>query len=417
MYTVARLLDWTHLFGATHSRKVIDEFARWTADELDYMVEARQAVLLWEHAQGDRYERIARVYRDYTTSRVLTTELIEGIPLIEIMIARRIGDQAYLDALAAAGHDLDRIVRRLDWNMLNQVFVFGYFHADLHPANLFVLPGDAIGYVDFGIVGQLPNRVRDSLTRYSWLLFRGDVEGAVRELMRWLAPGPETDSQTARTQLIRVHQAFLYDTVAGRTRVTEGAPGPARNPTDNPYSRLAVDILATMREHHLALSQSIVAYLKMLVTLGALRHQLAIEYDLQENVRQFVRRLARQQGMAWLDPRRSVDRVFAGAARVQRALEFVEFLEGQEAFIVEAQGTLFGFRRRIRNVRRRLVSLGVAVLVVGGLLYVVLAYPDDTRRMIPRDMPYPFLHYGLLALLVILVVVLIGNIRNMGDDQ
>ena len=63
--------------------------------------------------------------------------------------------------------------------MLNQVYVFGYFHADLHPANLFVLPGDAIGYVDFGIVGQLPDRVRDSLTRYSWLLFRGEVESAV----------------------------------------------------------------------------------------------------------------------------------------------------------------------------------------------------------------------------------------------
>ena len=77
--------------------------------------------------------------------------------------------------------------------MLNQVYVFGYFHADLHPANLFVLPGDAIGYVDFGIVGQLPDRVRDSLTRYSWLLFRGEVESAVLELMRWLAPGPATD--------------------------------------------------------------------------------------------------------------------------------------------------------------------------------------------------------------------------------
>ena len=64
----------------------------------------------------------------------------------------------------------------LDWNMLNQVYVFGYFHADLHPANLFVLPGDAIGYVDFGIVGQLPDSVRESLTRYSWLLFRGEVE-------------------------------------------------------------------------------------------------------------------------------------------------------------------------------------------------------------------------------------------------
>src|SRR3954449_180269 len=241
MYGVTWLLDWTRLFGGTRSREVIDEFAQWTADEVDYLVEARQAVLLHEHARGDRFERIARVYRDYTTSRVLTTELIEGIPLIEVMIAKRDGDHAYLDELAAAGHDLDRIVRHLDWNMLNEVFVFGFFHADLHPANIFVLPGDAIGYVDFGIVGQLPNRIRESLTRYSWLLFRGDVEGAIRELIRWLAPGPATDSAAAQRQLIRIHQAFLYDTVASRSRFTEGAPGPARNPNDNPYSRLAVD--------------------------------------------------------------------------------------------------------------------------------------------------------------------------------
>ena len=417
MYGTSWLLDLVHLFGVGRSRDLIDEFARWTADEVDYMVEARQAVLLWEHAQADRHERIARVYRDYTTSRVLTTELIEGIPLIDIVIACRDGDRAYLEALAEAGHDLDRIVRRLDWNMLNQVFVFGYFHADLHPANIFVLPDDAIGYVDFGIVGQLPNRVRDSLTRYSWLLFRGDVEGAVRELMRWLAPGPSTDSNAARWQLIRVHQAFLYDTVAGRTRFTEGAPGPTRNPAENPYSRLAVDILATIRVHELTLSQSIVAYLKMLVTLGTLRHQLAIEYDLQDNVRQFVRRLARQQGIAWLDPRRSVDRLFAGAARVQRALEFMEFLEGQEAFIVEAQSSLFGFRRRVRQIRRRLVSLGLGVLFVGAALYVVVAYPDDTERMLPRDLPYGFVHYGLLALLIILIVVLVSNMRGMGDDR
>jgi predicted unusual protein kinase regulating ubiquinone biosynthesis (AarF/ABC1/UbiB family) len=214
-----------------------------------------------------------------------------------------------------------------------------------------------------------------------------------------------------------VHQAFLYDTVADRTRVTEGAPGPTRDATDNPYSRLAVEILGTIRVHELKLSSSIVAYLKMLVTLGALRHALATEYDLQSNVRQFVRRLARQQGMAWLDPRRTVDRLFAGAARIQRTLEFVEFLEGQEAFITEAQSSVFGFRRRIRSVRNRLVSLGVGVLLVGFALYLVLAYPSETRAAMPRDVPYPLLHYGLLALLVILIVNLIVNVRGMGGGE
>ena len=96
MYGTSWLLDLVHLFGVGRSRDLIDEFARWTADEVDYLVEGRQAVLLWEHAQADRFERIARVYRDYTTSRVLTTELIEGIPLIDIVIACRDNDRAYL---------------------------------------------------------------------------------------------------------------------------------------------------------------------------------------------------------------------------------------------------------------------------------------------------------------------------------
>lgn len=414
MYGVTWLLDWTGLFGGTRSREVIDEFAQWTADELDYLVEARQAVLLHDHAKGDRYEHIARVYRDYTTSRVLTTELIEGIPLIEVMIARRDGDQAYLDQLAAAGHDLDRIVRRIDWNMLNQVFVFGYFHADLHPANIFVLPGDVIGYVDFGIVGQLPNRVRESLTRYSWLLFRGEIEAAVTELMRWLAPTPSTDASAARWRLIRMHQTFLYDATADRSRVTVEAPGPIVAGRENPYSRLAVDILETVRDHSLSMSPNIVSYLKMLVTLGALRHELAVEYDLPGTVRRFVRRLARQQALALVDPRLAMERMYAAGGQVQRALHFVDFLESQEPTILEAESLLFGFRRRMQSARRALVRLGAAVLAIGAVLYLVMAFPDDTRRVLPAGVEYSWVQVGLLATLVLLIVWIVNFVRGLG---
>ena len=415
MYSVTWLLDWTRLFGGTKSRDVIDEFARWTADEVDYLIEARQAVLLREHAKGDRYERIARVYRDYTTSRVLTTELMEGIPLVEIMVAKRDGDLEYLERLEKSGHDLDRIVRHLDWNMLNQVFVFGYFHADLHPANMFVLEGDAIGYVDFGIVGQLPNRVRESLTRYSWLLFRGEVEPAVRELMRWLAPGPATDAEIAQWQLIRVHQAFLYDAIADRSRVTAEAPGPIPESRENPYSKLAVDILETIRVQQLTMSPSIVGWLKMLVTLGALRHQLAVNYDLAENVRRFVRRLARQQGLALADPRQALDRLYSGAGQVKRALDFLEFLEGQESTIVEATSSLLGIRNRFGHAKRTIIRLGTAVLVVGGVLYLVLQFPDDTKRVMPVEGSYEWVNVGLLVLLLILIGSLINYVRRLRD--
>jgi predicted unusual protein kinase regulating ubiquinone biosynthesis (AarF/ABC1/UbiB family) len=423
MFSMTWIIDRTHVFGATRSRTVIEEFARWTADELDYLVEARQAVQLYDNARGDRGERIARVYRGYTTSRVLTTELIEGIPLVDIIVARRDGDTAYLDTLAESGHDLERIVRHLDWNMLNQVFVFGYFHADLHPANLFVMADDSIGYVDFGIVGQLPGNVQESVTRYSWLLFQGDVEAAIIELMRWLAPEPGTDALAARSALVRVHQAFLYETAIG-TKDAGGsglAPGPERRvprdrATANPYSRLAVEILRTTRDHELTMSPSIVAYLKMLVTLGALRHELVLDYDLSGHVRRFIRRRIRRQAAAWLDPRRVLDRAYAGTASLHRAMDFLEFIEAQQPVILAAEGSLFGFQRGIKSARRRLIRLGVSIVVVGAALYFLLAFPSDARRILPRELPYDWVHIGLLLIVVYLIIRLVQSVRSLDRD-
>jgi ubiquinone biosynthesis protein len=421
MYAVSGIIDRSRLFGGTRSRQVIDEFARWTADELDYLVEARQAALLREHAAGERLERIARIYRDYTTSRVLTSELIEGISLYEVMMASRNKDADYLASLRARGYDPDRIVRNLDWNMLNQVFVHGYFHADLHPANLFVLQGNAIGYVDYGIVGSLSDDTRDSLTHYSWLLFHGDVDAAVKELMRWLAPTTGTDPEAARSYLVNVHRSFVYEMGASDTEGPASAAAEAatsaRPPRQNPYSRLAMDTMRGIREHQLTFSPGIVAYLKMLVMLGTIRHELAINYDLRANVRRFFTRYMRQRALALADPRLASERFYEASIRMRRALRFVEFIESQEPFLTEAQGTLLGFRRRMRAVRRRLVQLGIAVLAIGAVLYFVLSEPDETRRMLPREVDYSWVHYGLLVVLLILIVRIVFDMRRIdGDD-
>jgi predicted unusual protein kinase regulating ubiquinone biosynthesis (AarF/ABC1/UbiB family) len=412
MYGFSPILDWTRFFGATQTRQVIDEFARWTADELDYMLEARQAVLLYEHAKDDRLERVARVYRRYTTSRVLTSELIVGIPLIEIVRAVHAGDEAYLARLHARGYDLEQIVRHLDWNMLNQVFVFGCFHADLHPANLYVLPDNAIGYVDFGMVGQLPDGVRDSLTRYSWLLFQWDIESAVKELMRWLAASGSTNSATASQELVRVHEGFLY--ALGDVGERGGAHAWARRPNEpNPYSTLAVGIMETVRRNQLTVSPSVVAFLKMLVTLGALRHQLATEYDLPEVARRFFGRLIQQHGEDWLDPRLAMGRIYTASFRIKRTLEFVEFLEEQQPLLAMLIGSVYGFQNRLQGLKRWAITLSGGILAVGALLYFRLADPDTARSLTPSQVPFESLHLILLGILVLLILAFIQVVRRL----
>jgi hypothetical protein len=134
-------------------------------------------------------------------------------------------------------------------------------------------------------------------------------------------------------------------------------------------------------------------------------------------VRRFVRRLARQQGLSWLDPRMAIDRLYAGTGRVQRAFDFLEFVEAQEPAILEAESALFGFRNKMQNAKRTLIRLGVAILGVGVVLYLVLKFPDETRRAMPVEGSYEVVNIGLLVLLLVLIVVGINYVRGLGRED
>ncbi|HEX2327053.1 MAG TPA: hypothetical protein VHQ00_16780, partial [Chloroflexota bacterium] len=226
-----------------------------------------------------------------------------------------------------------------------------------------------------------------------------------------------TDAASARQQLVRVHQAFIYGLGGDSPGASPGGAGRESREVENPYSRLAVDVLQTVRRFDLTLAPSVVAYLKMLVTLGALRHQLAPDYDLPSLVRRFFVRLLQLQGASWLDPRTVMGRAYEGSIRLRRALEFVELLEAQAPLITAVGESYFGVRRKLQALRRRVLALGGAALVVGAALYVVLANPDGTRAVVPAQVPYTWVHLGLLALLVLLILSLALQGRQLGRAE
>ena len=272
------------------------------------------------------------------------------------MIASRNKDADYLASLRARGYDPDRIVRNLDWNMLNQVCVHGYFHADLHPANLFVLPGNAIGYVDYGIVGSLPDETRNSLTHYSWLLFHGDVDAAVTELMRWLAPttttDPEPRARTSSACIVRSSTRWARST----SRLATSLP-PSRRTARSPAA--AEPVLAPRDGHHARDPRPpahVFAGHRRLPEDARdarndpprARHQLrpacqraALLHALHAPASAFAHRSPSGHGA-----------VLRGVRPDSPGGQVLEFVESQESFIVEAKSTLLGFRRRMQAVRR-----------------------------------------------------------------
>ncbi|MDX8390584.1 MAG: 2-polyprenylphenol 6-hydroxylase [Mariprofundaceae bacterium] len=128
--------------------RVIEEFSATILGELNLRAEAAHASRFAENLQEVQGVGIPKVVWDYTTTDVLVTERIIGIPIDERQL------------LAAAGHDPMQLCERLAALFFHMVFVDGYFHADLHPGNIFVTASGEIVLVDFGIVGRLDLKSR-----------------------------------------------------------------------------------------------------------------------------------------------------------------------------------------------------------------------------------------------------------------
>ena len=127
---------------------LIGTLAQSTALELDLRMEAAAASELAERTQNERDFRVPAIDWSRTAERVLTTEWIEGMPVRD------------LDALRAAGRDPKEVAMTLMRSFLTQALREGFFHADLHPGNLFVDGEGRLVAVDFGIMGRLDAPMR-----------------------------------------------------------------------------------------------------------------------------------------------------------------------------------------------------------------------------------------------------------------
>ncbi|AUH52426.1 ubiquinone biosynthesis regulatory protein kinase UbiB [Chromobacterium sp. ATCC 53434] len=124
-------------------REVVAEFDKYLHDELDMMHEAANASQLRRNFKGSELLIVPEVFYDQSSREVLTLEWMHGIPVGQI------------DRLREAGIDLKKLSRYGVEIFFTQVFRHGFFHADMHPGNIFVAPDGRYIALDFGIVGSL----------------------------------------------------------------------------------------------------------------------------------------------------------------------------------------------------------------------------------------------------------------------
>ncbi|MAG45547.1 MAG: hypothetical protein CMH63_02115 [Nanoarchaeota archaeon] len=148
-------------------REIVDEFKRYTLDELDYLKEGRNIDKFFNNFKDSETVRVPKLYKDFTTQKVLTMSYIDGIPIDD------------KEGFEEWGCDDSVVAKNLANCFLKQVFEFGFFHADSHPANVFVLPENKIALLDYGICGHLTEEMKENLLDMLISLVHRDINNVV----------------------------------------------------------------------------------------------------------------------------------------------------------------------------------------------------------------------------------------------
>ena len=185
---------------------LVDEFAQQMKKELDFRMEANNLQRFAKNFERDDTIRIPKAYMELCTKRVVTMEYLDGINISD---TQRLVDE---------GCNLRLIARRGAILGFKSSFQYGFFHADPHPGNIMVLPGNVIGLVDFGMMATLSLRDRERLAKLVYFISVHDekrVARALNELMESEDKIPAEDLEPSMSSIINEYS----DVAVGELRL------------------------------------------------------------------------------------------------------------------------------------------------------------------------------------------------------
>lgn len=177
----AQLAEMSPEFKNFRPRALVAEFQRMLRRELDFGREERHMQHFAEEFRDNPTVHIPRVYPDLCTGRVLTMEYLEGVKLSDQEGAR------------LAGLDREEIARRGAELYLTMIFANGCYHADPHPGNVVLMPGNRIGLLDFGMIGRIDEGLRENIEEMLMALSNRDAVHLTNIITRLGMVPPELD--------------------------------------------------------------------------------------------------------------------------------------------------------------------------------------------------------------------------------
>ncbi len=219
--------------------EIYNEFNKTIKGELDFLQEAGFTEKSRRYNINNNLVVIPRIYWNYSTRSLLVEEFIDGIKIMD------------KDELAKQGYNTKKILRVLLNHFYKQFFIFGFFNADPHPGNIFVMDESRIGVIDFGSVGILAKDLRHQCFEYLFNFINGNYE-EVATIFINICSGDLTE---------REERDFRYE-------LMEFIEGFSAKPFKDIYSaELFLDTLKIARHHNLKIPVELSLLFKALLSI------------------------------------------------------------------------------------------------------------------------------------------------------
>ena len=330
--------------------------------ELDLTSEAMNCELLAALFPESDGVYFPKIYWEWTSEHVLVQEFIDGIPPTEVARVREAG----LDPIVLA--------QRITDAFLHMALVEGVFHADPHPGNLLALPGNRIGFIDFGVVGRLTERRRAQLLTLIGSMLKQDADGLMSVLLSWTgATNPDlTKLDTAAHNFVVRH---------------------SKKPLV--ISQVLEDFMTMARENDLAMPTDLAILFKALITSDGVMRQLDPQFDLFTAAAPTVgRRIKSQFSLKGLFRKAEAlgGSLFGAATELPSLLHLMLVRLKQGKVTVEIE--IKGIDKLINGIERAAARLSIAIVVAA---FAITVAP----RLIDLGTPFFAAVTAIIALLAL----------------
>jgi ubiquinone biosynthesis protein len=313
--------------------KMISEFFKSTQMELNFLIEATNCERLkknLEQIDKDQYLVVPKVYREFTTQEILVLEFLDGRPFNEFSSLEGIG----LDMV----EKLEKSIQLFTHTLLAD----GFFHADLHGGNFFVLQDRRIGIIDFGLMGTLSKKNRANLTAILYAVITHNFDNLVYEFL-----------EVAEYESIPDHEELIRDIKDAIS------PYIGLSVQETNFSELVRSLIRTLSKHELHLPREWFIIFRALMTLDGVGKSIGydinifkvLEKDLPVLVSELLSKKNAEEELLWV-----AKDVISSLRIVPKHLKW---------FLKESSKNNYAIEIRLRDLEKLSNSIGRSFYILG----------------------------------------------------